>query len=41
MDLDNNTYYKLCLPDRNDKYNEIIKAIHLLQNKHDNKTPEM
>src|SRR5581483_6778455 len=41
MDLDSNAYYKLCLPDHNDRYNEIIKAIHLLQYKHDNETPEM
>src|SRR5436190_6720807 len=41
MDLDSNAYYKLCSPDRDDRYNEIIKAIHLLQHKHDNETPEM
>jgi hypothetical protein len=41
MDLDSNAYYNLCSPDRDDRYNEIIKAIHLLQHKHDNETPEM
>src|SRR3954464_13291060 len=41
MDLDSNAYYKLCSPDRDNRYNEIIKAIHLLQHKHDNETPEM
>ena len=41
MDLDSNAYYKLCSPDCDDRYNEIIKAIHLLQYKHDNETPEM
>src|SRR5947209_1834360 len=41
MDLDSNAYYKLCLSNRDDRYNEIIKAIHLLQYKHDNETPEM
>ena len=41
MDFDSNAYYKLCSPDREDRYNEIIKAIHLLQHKHDNETPEM
>ena len=30
MDLDSNAYYKLCSPDpdRDDRYNKIIKAIH-------------
>ncbi|EXX61202.1 hypothetical protein RhiirA5_437888 [Rhizophagus irregularis] len=43
MDLDSNAYYKLCSPDpdRDDRYNKIIKAIHLLQHKYDNETPEM
>jgi hypothetical protein len=25
MDLDSNAYYKFCSPDRDDRYNEIIK----------------
>ena len=25
MDLDSNAYYKLCSPDRDDRYNKIIK----------------
>ena len=41
MDLDSNAYYKLCSPDRDDRYNKIIKAIYLLQHKYDNETPEM
>jgi hypothetical protein len=41
MDLDSNAYYKLCSPDCDVRYNEIIKAIHLLQHKDDNETPEM
>ncbi|RGB24037.1 hypothetical protein C1646_821817 [Rhizophagus diaphanus] len=42
MDLDtSNAYYKLCSSDRDARYNKIIKAIHLLQDKHDNETPEM
>ncbi|GBB88668.1 hypothetical protein RclHR1_15220009 [Rhizophagus clarus] len=41
MDLDSNAYYKLCSPDCDDKYNKILKAIHLLQHKYDNETPEM
>ncbi|GET60901.1 hypothetical protein GLOIN_2v1479550 [Rhizophagus irregularis DAOM 181602=DAOM 197198] len=41
MNLDSNAYYKLCSPDRDDKYNEIIKAIYFLQYKYDNETPEM
>ena len=41
MNLDNNIYYKLCLSDYNDRYNEIIKAIHLLQYKYNNETSEM
>ncbi len=41
MDLDSNAYYKLCSSDRDDRYNEIIKVIHLLQYKHDNKISEM
>ena len=43
MDLDSNAYYKLCSPDpdHDDRYNKIIKAIHLLQHKYDHETPEM
>ncbi|UZO01927.1 uncharacterized protein OCT59_020433 [Rhizophagus irregularis] len=41
MDLDSNAYYKLCLPDRDNKYNKILKAIQLLQHKYDHETPEM
>ncbi|GES88400.1 hypothetical protein GLOIN_2v1479550 [Rhizophagus clarus] len=41
MDLDSNAYYKLCSPDRDDRYNKIIKAIYLLQHKYDNETPKM
>ena|SRR5204862_2071522 len=41
MDLDSMTYFKLSSPNHNDKYDRILKAIHILQNKRDNETPEM
>ncbi len=41
MDLDSNVYYKLYLSDHDDRYNEIIKVIHLLQYKYNSETSEM
>ena len=35
------TYFKVSSPNNNDKYDRILKAIHILQNKRDNETPEM